>query len=53
EGSLDDGLTKFKDNFNPMIVEFVGEFELPVNKLLYRAAHIAFNLRKKIVNHHA
>ncbi|MEG0264750.1 MAG: peptidoglycan bridge formation glycyltransferase FemA/FemB family protein [Erysipelotrichaceae bacterium] len=53
EGTLDDGLTKFKDNFNPMIVEFVGEFELPVNKLLYRAAHIAFNLRKKIVNHHA
>ncbi|MEG2410525.1 MAG: peptidoglycan bridge formation glycyltransferase FemA/FemB family protein [Erysipelotrichaceae bacterium] len=53
EGSLDDGLTKFKDNFNPMIVEFVGEFELPVNKLLYRAAHIAFNLRKKLLAHHS
>ena len=27
EGSLDDGLTKFKDNFNPTINEFIGEFE--------------------------
>ena len=24
EGSLDDGLTKFKDNFNPTINEFIG-----------------------------
>lgn len=35
EGSLDDGLTKFKDNFNPMINEFIGEFDIPVNKLVY------------------
>lgn len=41
EGSLDDGLTKFKDNFSPTINEFIGEFDLPVNKLL-------FNLSEKL-----
>lgn len=30
EGSLDDGLTKFKDNFNPTINEMIGEFDIPV-----------------------
>ncbi|HEQ0644502.1 TPA: aminoacyltransferase [Streptococcus pyogenes] len=31
EGSLDDGLTKFKANFAPTIEEFIGEFNLPVS----------------------
>lgn len=30
EGSFDDGLTKFKDNFNPTINEMIGEFDIPV-----------------------
>ena len=47
EGSLDDGLTKFKDNFNPMINEFIGEFDLPVNKILYRPARKAYEVLKK------
>ena len=33
EGSLDDGLTKFKDNFNPTINEMIGEFDIPVYPL--------------------
>lgn len=42
EGSLDDGLTHFKDNFAPQIHEYIGEFDLPVNKLLYKPAKIAY-----------
>lgn len=47
EGSLDDGLTKFKHNFNPTIDEFVGEFDFPVNKLLYKLSQTAYNIRKR------
>lgn len=43
EGDLKDGLTKFKDNFNPMINELIGEFDIPVNKLLYNASQKAYN----------
>ena len=46
EGSLNDGLTKFKANFNPIIYEYIGEFEYPVSHL-YRLAKIAYNWRKK------
>ncbi|MBB5183848.1 peptidoglycan bridge formation glycyltransferase FemA/FemB family protein [Catenisphaera adipataccumulans] len=46
EGTLDDGLTKFKDNFNPTINEFIGEFDIPVNKLLYPAAKKAYQKMK-------
>lgn len=48
EGDLKDGLTKFKSNFNPYINEFIGEFDLPVNKLLYSASEMAFKMRKKM-----
>ena len=47
EGTLDDGLTKFKDNFNPIINEFIGEFDLPVNKILYPFAHKTYNYLKQ------
>lgn len=47
EGSLEDGLTKFKHNFNPTIDEFVGEFDLPVNKWLYKLSQAAYNIRKR------
>ncbi|AND79017.1 aminoacyltransferase [Streptococcus pantholopis] len=51
EGSLDDGLTKFKANFNPTIEEFIGEFNIPVNKWLYPLANYAYEARKKRNNH--
>lgn len=47
EGSLDDGLTKFKDNFNPVINEFIGEFDLPVNKILYNLSQKGYEMLKK------
>lgn len=42
EGTLNDGLTKFKENFDPTINEFIGEFDLPVNKVLYPFVHKAY-----------
>lgn len=48
EGTLNDGLTKFKANFNPTIDETIGEFDLPVNKSLYKASEMAYKLRKKM-----
>lgn len=47
EGDLKDGLSKFKSNFNPMINEFIGEFDLPINKPLYKLASTAYKIRKK------
>ena len=34
-GTLDDGLTEFKTGFGVHIDEWVGEFDLPVNRVLY------------------
>lgn len=45
EGSLKDGLSVFKSNFNPTVVEYVGEFDLPVKKTLYKAAKLAQKIR--------
>ena len=35
-GTFDDGLYEFKHQFNPIIVEYAGEFTLPVNKTKYK-----------------
>ena len=48
EGTLDDGLTKFKSNFNPLIDEYIGEFDLPVNKLLYKSSQWAYKIKKNM-----
>ena len=34
-GTLDDGLTEFKSFFSPNVDEYIGEFDLPVNKIVY------------------
>lgn len=47
EGSLNDGLIKFKANFNPTINEFIGEFDLPVNNVLFKASEYAYKLKKQ------
>lgn len=49
EGDLQDGLTKFKSNFDPYINEFIGEFDLPVNKILYHASQKAYRIRKQML----
>ncbi len=35
EGSLDDGLYAFKSKFNPILAEYIGEFDLVINKFKY------------------
>lgn len=35
EGTLDDGLYSFKSKFNPILVEYIGEFDLVINKFKY------------------
>ena len=35
DGDLQDGLSKFKLNFNPIVVEYIGEFDWPIYKFLY------------------
>ena len=47
--ALDGGLYHFKSKFNPMIEEFVGEFNLPTS-MLYPLVNKAYQLRKKLRN---
>lgn len=47
EGSLKDGLTQFKDHFAPDIFEYIGEFDLPINKLLYSPAKMMYEKKRK------
>ncbi|MBY5035213.1 aminoacyltransferase [Streptococcus gallolyticus] len=46
ENKLDGGLYNFKSKFNPMIEEFIGEFNLPVSPL-YGLFNLAYTIRKK------
>lgn len=48
ENQLEGGLYYFKSKFNPTIEEFIGEFNLPVNTLLYHLSNLAYKLRKKL-----
>lgn len=46
EGTLDDGLTKFKEHFNPHINEYIGEFDIPTSPL-YPLFMVAWRIRQK------
>lgn len=48
EGDLQDGLSKFKSNFNPMINEFIGEFDVVVLPIRYKIFTNLLKLYKKI-----
>lgn len=47
-GDLSGSLSDFKIKFNPTIVEFAGEFELPVRKVRYLFMDKAFPVLKKV-----
>ena len=51
EGTLKGGLVDFKSVFRPTINEFIGEFDLPVNKMLYSLSEMAYKLRKRKNKH--
>lgn len=48
DGSLNDALSMFKSKFNPLVIEFIGEFDLPVNKLKYLFVNTFESIGKKI-----
>ncbi|HFI0672444.1 TPA: aminoacyltransferase [Streptococcus suis] len=50
ENNLDGGLFNYKSKFNPVIEEFIGEFNLPVNTLLYKLSSKLYTLRKQLRN---
>lgn len=52
EGDLDGGLSKFKESYSPIINEYVGEFDIPVNQLLYSMSNYAMKMRKKLLQRH-
>ncbi len=47
EGTLDDGLTHFKDNFAPQIHEYIGEFDIPVYSLVYKPAKALYEKKRQ------
>lgn len=48
EGKLNDSLTMFKDLYSPKFESYIGEFDLPVNKLIYHSFTLLLPLYKKI-----
>lgn len=47
-GDLNDSLSEFKLKFRPTVVEYAGEFELPVNKFKYKLMQKLFPFAKRI-----
>lgn len=46
-GSLDDGLYEFKSQFNPIIIEYAGEFDLKINNFKYSLMEKGLPVLKK------
>ena len=51
DGDFKDGLSQFKSNFNPVIREYIGEFDLPIHKIMYAAANKLLPSIKKLLKH--
>ena len=49
QGTLDDGLTSFKEKFLPTFEDYLGEFDLPVMPLFYRMFVVALPMAKKVL----
>lgn len=49
DGDFKDGLSEFKSNFAPIVREYIGEFDLPVHRLLYVIAIKAMPYAKKML----
>ncbi|MCI8545055.1 MAG: aminoacyltransferase [Bacilli bacterium] len=48
DGNLNDHLSIFKSTFNPIVMEFAGEYDLPIKKYLYYPIEIFLPVLKKI-----
>lgn len=47
DGNLQDGLMEYKNHFDPHVVSFLGEFDMPINKILYKAYLFLRKIMKK------
>lgn len=45
EGSLDDGLSIYKSAYNPYVIEYIGEFDLVLNKAMYLAYDLVMKFK--------
>lgn len=50
EGSLKDGLSIYKSYFDSNVDEYVGEFDYPINKLVYPIFNKALPMAKKLLH---
>lgn len=50
-GSLDESLAIYRTGFEPQLVETIGEFDLPIKRMMYRGMKTALRLRKKLTRH--
>ena len=50
DGSLNDHLSTFKSKFNPNVLELVGEYDLVINKFMYKTFNILMKIRKYIMS---
>lgn len=49
EGTLDDGLSQFKSTFNAKVVEYIGEFDMVLNPILYQIYKIGWPILRRIM----
>lgn len=49
QGTLDDGLTTFKETFLPVFEEYLGEFDLPILPLTYQLFQKALPYARKLI----
>ena len=47
-GDLNDSLSEFKLKFNPTVIEYAGEFELPIKNLTYKFMRKFFPIMKRV-----
>ncbi|MGU7919508.1 peptidoglycan bridge formation glycyltransferase FemA/FemB family protein [Streptococcus suis] len=50
EPTLDGGLYHFKSHLNPVVEEYIGEFDLVVSPILYKIFQVLLEIRKKLRN---
>ena len=52
-GDFKDGLSEFKANFNPIVREYIGEFDLPIYRIMYYIINKLLPTLKKLLRRHS
>ena len=53
DGDFKDGLSEFKANFNPIVREYIGEFDIPIYKIFYFLIKKLLPILKKVLQKHS